>query len=398
MRNAALSGLRVLELGQLLAGPFAGYMLGAFGAEVIKIEPPGQGDPLRRWRKMYGDTSLWWYALARGKKCVTCNLREEQGRQLVRDLVGTGIDIVVENFRPGRMEAWGLGYDVLSAIDPRVIMVRISGYGQTGPKRSEPGFANIAEAFGGLRYTSGEPGRPPVRTGVSMGDSLAGLHAAYGALAAVQERHRSGHGQVVDVALYEAVFNVMESLLPEVDLLGHVREPCGAAVEGIAPSGSYPCKDGSYVAIGANNDSIYVRLMKAIGRDDLAQDPELSHNDGRVPRASELDTAITAFTSERARDEVMEVMRRAEVPSGPILDARAIASDPHFAARGMHQPVGLPDGVSVKMPGVVPKLSRTPGAATTAGPRLGEHNDEVYGKLLGLDATQRADLARAGVI
>lgn len=400
MAQGPLAGLRVLELGQLIAGPFAGHMMASFGAEVIKVEAPGMGDPLRRWRKMHGDTSLWWYSLSRGKKSVTCNLREPQGQELVRRLVARGIDILIENFRPGTMERWGLDYETLSAIEPGLIMVRVSGYGQTGPKSKEPGFANIAEAFGGLRYTSGEPGRPPVRTGVSMGDSLAGMHAAYGALAAVHERsnNEEGRGQVVDVALYESVFNMMESLLPEYDLLGHVRQPCGAAVDGIVPSGSYRCSDGEYIAIGANSDRLFRNLMRAMDREDLAEDQALKHNDGRAKHAERIDAAIAAYTSRHSVGQVEAQLRAAEIPCGGILDAAAIANDPHYQARGMLQPMRLPDGIEVKMPGAVPKLSRTPAGSKQVGPRLGEHNDAIYGDWLGLTEAERKSLHQAGVI
>ncbi len=394
-----LEGLRVLELGQLLAGPFCGYMLAGFGAEVIKVEPPGTGDPLRRWRKLWGDTSLWWRSLSRDKRSITCDLRQPEGRDLVRRLVARGIDVLIENFRPGRMEAWGLGYEALAAMQPKLVMVRISGYGQTGPMAQRPGFANVAEAFGGLRHVTGEPGRPPVRTGISLGDSLAGLHAAYATLAAVYERdvRGSGRGQVVDVALYESVFNMMESLVPEYDLLGVVRQPSGGAVPGIVPSNTYPCVDGQ-VVIGANADRLFANLMRVIGRPDLAEDPRLRHNDGRSEHADEIDEAIAAYTRTRTRDEVLAVLEAAEVPSGPIYDAADIARDPHYAARGMLVPMELPDGTTVRMPAVVPRLSRTPPRSEWVGPELGEHNDEIYGTLLGLPPSTLADLRTRGII
>jgi formyl-CoA transferase len=394
-----LAGLRVLELGHLLAGPFCGYMLAAFGAEVIKVEPPGQGDPLRRWRKLVDGTSLWWRSLARDKKSITCNLRHEEGRALIRKLVAGGVDVLIENFRPGRMEAWGLGYDALQALDPRIVMVRVTGYGQTGPYASRPGFANVAEAFGGLRYVTGEPGRPPVRAGVSLGDSLAGLHAAYGTLAAIHERDvlGSGRGQVVDVALYESVLNVMESLIPEYDRLGFVREPTGGALPGIVPSNTYLCADGR-VVIGANSDRLFVALMSVIGRDDLARDARLQHNDGRSDHAETIDAAIEAWTCTRSQADVVAAMIAAEVPCGPIMSAADIANDPHVAARGMLPAMELPDGTRVRMPGVVPTLSRTPGGGDAIGPDLGQHNDEIYGGLLGLSEEERRRLAAEGVI
>lgn len=394
-----LAGLKVLELGHLLAGPFCGYMLAAFGADVIKVEPPGLGDPLRRWRKLVDGTSLWWRSLARDKKSITCNLRDEQGRALVRKLVAGGIDVVIENFKPGRMEAWGLGYEALAAENPRVVMVRVTGYGQTGPYASRPGFANVAEAFGGLRYVTGEPGRAPVRAGISLGDSLAGLHAAYGVLAAIHERDviGSGRGQVVDVALYESVLNMMESLIPEYDRLGFVREPTGGALPGIVPSNTYACKDGR-VVIGANSDRLFVALMGVVGRRDLADDPRMRHNDGRSDHAETIDAAIEAWTSTRAQEDVVATMIEAEVPCGSIMSAADIADDPHVAARGMLPTMELPDGTRVRMPGVVPTLSRTPGGFEAAGPDLGRHNDEIYGDVLGLSADERRRLAADGVI
>ncbi|MBC8068953.1 MAG: CoA transferase, partial [Deltaproteobacteria bacterium] len=337
VRAGALAGLRVLELGQLVAGPYCGFLLAGFGAEVIKVEPPGSGDPLRRWRKLDHDgTSLWWRSLGRNKRCITADLREPDGRALVRRLVERGVDVVIENFRPGRMERWGLGPEDLWAIDPRIVYVRISGYGQTGPKASAPGFANVAEAVGGLRYTTGEPERPPVRAGISLGDSLAGMNAAIGTLAAIHERDvvGSGCGQVVDCALTESVFSVMESLLPEYDRLGFVRERSGASVPGIAPSNSYACSDG-WVVLGANNDSLFARLMTAIGRPELADDPELARNDGRVAHIDRIDAAIAAWAAPHTVAEALAVLERAEVPCGPIQSIADIVRDPQFIARGM---------------------------------------------------------------
>jgi formyl-CoA transferase len=394
-----LAGLRVLELGQLLAGPFCGYMLAGFGAEVIKVEAPQTGDPIRGWRKLVDGTSLWWRSLARDKRSITCDLRKSEGRALLRRLLATHVDVVVENFRPGRMEAWGLGPEDLHAIDPRIIMVRVSGYGQTGPHRDRPGFANVAEAFGGLRYITGEPGRPPVRTGVSLADSLAGLHAAFATLAAVVERdvRGSNRGQVVDVALYEAVFNMMESMVPEYDRLGFVRERTGGSLPGIVPSNTYACRDGGIV-VGANSDRMYIALMRLVAREDLAEDPGLATNDGRSGRADAIDDAIEAWTSVRSVAEALAAFEAHDIPAGPIMSAADIAADPHYAARDMFVPMTLPDGSTVRMPAVVPKLSRTPASSHRAGPELGEHNDEVYGKLLGLNATELAALRTAGVI
>jgi len=387
----ALAGLKVIELGQLIAGPFAGKTLADFGAEVIKIEPPATntsagGDPLRQWRMLHNGLSVWWQVQSRNKKSVVLDLRTDEGRAVVRELIEQA-DIVIENFKPGTMEKWGLGYDTLSQRNPGLIMLRISGYGQTGPYRERPGFAVVAEAMGGMRYLNAEPGRTPVRAGVSLGDTLAGLHGAIGILLALQARHGSvspeapkGRGQVVDVALYEAVFNCMESLLPEYSAFGAVRQPAGSALPGIAPSNAYPCADGM-VVIGGNGDSIFKRLMQAIGRDDLASDAGLAHNPGRVERIGEIDAAIGAWTSQRPVAEVVDALNDASVPVGRIYSARDIADDPHYRARGMIVPVSTHDGLTVDVPGVIPKLSGTPGAITRRGPLLGEDTDEVLAAL-----------------
>lgn len=400
LRPGALRGLRVLELGQFLAGPFCGFMLAGFGAEVIKVEPPGDGDPLRRWRAMDGDTSLWWRSLARDKRCITCNLKHPEGRALLRRLLASGVDIVIENFRPGVMERWGLGYEDLRAIDPRIVLVRISGFGQTGPLAARPGFANIAEAFGGLRYVTGVPGGPPMRCGVSLADSLAGLHAAYGALAAIHERDvvGSGEGQVVDVALYEAVLNMMESLLPEADLLGHVRQPSGSSIPGVVPSNSYRCRDGRFIAIGANSVRTWEALMRCVGRADMADDPSLRHNDGRVPRQAEIDAAIEAWTSAQEADTALVELEAAGVPASAILDARQLLEHPHVQARGMTPDLPLPDGRRLRVPGCVPTLSRTPPHSARLGPALGADNEVVYGERLGLAPEDVADLRTRGVL
>jgi formyl-CoA transferase len=408
--RGALTGLRVLELGQLIAGPFAGAMLAGFGAEVIKVEPPGLGDPLRKWRKLHDGTSLWWRSMARNKRSLVVDLREQGGRALIRELIATGtIDVIVENFRPGRMEAWGLGPAELHALDPRLIMVRISGYGQTGPRAQSPGFANIAEAVGGLRYLSGEPGRPPVRAGVSLGDTISGLHAGFGALAAVRARDGgpgqpgTGRGQVVDVALSESVFNMLESLLPEYSLLGHVRERSGSKLEGIVPTGTYPCLPGEsgedrWIAIGANSDSMFVRLMRAIGRPDLADDEALRHNDGRVTHEAMLDDAIAAWTRQHAVEDALAALDAAEVAAGPIQSIADITRDPQFLARQMFEAVTLPGGERIEIPALVPKLSATPGETRWIGPALGEHTDDVLTRLLGYEPARLAELAAAGVI
>ncbi len=395
-----LAGVRVLELGQLLAGPFAGCLLAGFGAEVIKVEPPGGGDPMRSWRRLEAGTSLWWYSIGRNKKSITLDLRDPRGAELVRRLVAGGVDVLVENFRPGRLEAWGLGFEELRALNPRLVMARLSGYGQTGPYAGRPGFASVAEGIGGLRYVTGEPDRPPVRAGISLGDSLAALHAALGVLVAIYRRDAggSGRGQLVDAAIYESVFNLMESLLPEYDRQGHVRERSGAKLEGIVPSSTYRCRDGRFVIVGGNGDSIFRRLMEAIGREDLARDPRLARNPGRVEHEAEIDAAIEAFTAERPYAEVLAALERADVPAGPIYSIADIAADPHYAARGMFESVGLPDGSRLRVPRLVPLLSETPATTRWAGPELGAHNDEIYGGVLGLSPAERAALRADGVI
>ena len=386
-----LAGLKVVELGQLIAGPFAGKTLADFGAEVIKIEPPATdsgagGDPLRQWRMLHNGTSVWWQVQSRNKKSVVLDLRTEEGRDITRRLIDEA-DVVIENFKPGTMEKWGMGYDALSARNPGLIMLRISGYGQTGPYKERPGFAVVAEAMGGMRYLNGEPGRAPVRAGVSLGDTLAALHGVIGVLLALQARQRSisdeapkGRGQVVDVALYEAVFNCMESLLPEYSAFGAVRQPAGSALPGIAPSNAYPCQDGM-VVIGGNGDSIFKRLMISIGRDDLATDAELSSNPGRVKRVAEIDQAIGDWTGARSVEQVLTVLNAASVPVGRIYSAQDIAQDPHYRARDMIVPVTTPDGLTVEVPGIVPKLSVTPGAITRRAPTLGEDTDAVLAPL-----------------
>ncbi|WP_354667518.1 CaiB/BaiF CoA-transferase family protein [Hydrogenibacillus sp. N12] len=392
-----LEGVRVLELGTLIAGPFASRILAEFGAEVIKIEAPYGGDPLRTWRLLYNGTSLWWYVQARNKKSVTVDLKSEKGQEIVRRLVKE-TDIVIENFRPGTLEKWNLGWETLSAINPNLIMVRVSGYGQTGPYRNRPGFGSIGEAMGGLRYITGYPDRPPVRVGISIGDSIAALYGVIGALMALYHlRVNKGKGQYVDVALYEAVFSLMESMLPEYSLFGHVRERTGSVLPGITPSNTYRTRDGQYVVIGGNADSIFKRLMRAIGRDDLADDPALSTNSGRVPRAEEIDAAIAAWTEARDLDEVLEVLEEAEVPAGKIYSIADIAQDPHYQARGMLEEATLDDGRKLMIPGIVPKLSLTPGETRWLGPKLGAHTAEVLTRL-GYSPEEQRRLKEEGVI
>jgi len=374
--SAPLAGVRVLELGSLIAGPFCAKTLGDFGAEVIKVEPPGEGDPLRRWRKLRNGTSLWWHVQSRNKKSLTCDLRRAEGQEVVRRLAGRA-HIVVENFRPGALEKWNLGWEALSRDNPKLVLVRISGYGQTGPYRERPGFGAIGEAMGGLRHVTGFPGQPPVRPNLSIGDTIASLHGVMGALLALREAEKSGKGQVVDVALYESVFNCSESLLPEYDAGGYVRERSGSTLPGIAPSNLYPCKDGTYVLIAGNADSLYRRLMSAIGREDLRDDPALARNDGRAAQMERIDEAIGKWTSQRTQKQVLDEMEKAEVPAGKIYSAADIAADPHYAARGMIQSIVAGDGEPLKVPGIVPKLSATPGAIRSVAPKLGEHTDEV---------------------
>jgi formyl-CoA transferase len=375
-----LAGIRVLELGSLIAGPFCAKTLADFGAEVIKVEPPGDGDPLRRWRRMRNGTSLWWQVQSRNKKSITVDMRQAAGQEIVRGLAARA-DIVIENFRPGALEKWKLGWDVLSKANPKLVMVRISGYGQTGPYRERPGFAAIAEAFGGLRYVTGFPDRPPVRPNLSIGDTLASLHGVIGALLALHHVRNGGPGQVIDVALYESVFNVMESLLPEYDAQGYVRERSGSALPGIAPSNLYPCRDGSYVLIAGNADSLYQRLMTTIERADLRDDPLLAKNDGRAAQMARIDEAIAAWTSQRAQSEVLAAMEKAEVPAGRIYSVADIAADPHYAAREMIVDTVAGDGERLKQPGIAPRLSATPGAIRSPAPGLGEHTAKILAEL-----------------
>ena len=399
MANTAprpLDGIRVLELGQLLAGPFAGTMLAYFGAEVIKVEPPGKGDQIRQWRVMRDDTSLWWYSLGRNKKCITLDLKSERGRELVTQLAQQ-CDVILENFRPGTLEKWGLGPDALKAANPGLIYARISGYGQDGPYAERPGYASVCEGIGGFRYINGFPEQPPVRPNLSMGDTLAGIHAAFGVLLALLERNKSGAGQTVDVALYESIFNILEAVIPEYDGAGVVRQPSGSTLTGIVPTNTYRCKDGRYAIIGGNGDSIYKRLMEAVGRKDLATDPRLAHNAGLVEHDQEIDAAISAWTATLTVAEVLEKMAQARVPAGPIYDAADMLADPHFQARGLFEQVEI-DGKPLKIPAIVPKLSNTPGATNWPGPQLGSHNNEILGELLGLDDTERAKLQEQNII
>jgi len=395
-RKLPLQGLKVLELGQLIAGPFATKLLGEFGADVIKIEPPGTGDPLRKWRMLEEGTSLWWHVQTRNKRSVALDLRSKEGQGLARKLAAEA-DVVVENFRPGTLDNWELGWEALSALNPRLIMVHISGFGQTGPYRDKPGFGVIGEAMGGLRYLTGQPGEPSMRVGVSIGDSLSALYAVIGTLLALQERNQSGLGQEIDVALYESVFAMMESLLPEFDASGHVREPSGSALPGITPSNAYRCQGGDYVLIAGNGDSIFKRLMGVIGREDLASDESLTHNDGRSEQAEMIDAAIQAWAEERSRDAILQALDDARVPAGYPYTAEDIAHDPHYLAREMIQTFTRPNGKPLKVPGVLPKLSATPGRLGDGGPSLGQHTDDVLDEM-GIDQQTRAKLRQAGII
>jgi len=393
---SALAGLKVIELGQLIAGPFAAKTLADFGADVIKVEPPGAGDPLRKWRLLKDGTSVWWQIQSRNKRSVAIDLKSAEGQQLVRTLASEA-DVLIENFRPGSMEQWGLSPDALLAINPRLIMLRVSGYGQTGPYKDRPGFGVVAEAMSGLRHLTAEPGRVPVRVGVSIGDTLAALHGVIGILMALHERQRSGKGQVVDVALYEAVFNCMESLLPEYSAFGAVREAAGSALPGIAPSNAYRCAGGAYVLVAGNGDSIFRRLMGAIGRPDLAADPTLADNTGRVARVAEIDAAIEAWTSGRAVEEVLSSLEAVSVPAGRIYTVADIVADPHYEARGMLHRIQMDDGDELTIPGIVPKLSRTPGAHDRNAPHIGQDTMAVL-QSIGLSEDQIAALKEKGIV
>ncbi|MDB6050240.1 MAG: caiB [Pseudomonas sp.] len=395
--TAPLSGIRVIEIGTLIAAPFAARLMAEFGAEVIKIESMGQGDPLRKWRKLHEGTSLWWYLQSRNKKSLALNLKSPEGIAIVKQLAES-TDVLIENLRPGALEKLGLGWDVLHAINPKLTLVRISGYGQTGPYRDRPGFGAIGEAMGGIRYTTGTPGAPPARVGVSLGDSLASMHAVMGALMSLlRVKTGQGDGQIVDVSLAESVFNVMESLVPEYDMMGHVRERSGGALPGIAPSNTYPTADGAYVVIAGNSDPIFKRLMQVIGRADLAEKPEFAHNDGRASQSNMLDDAISAWTQSQPIDAVLQALETAEVPAGRIYSVADIVADPHYQARGMILDAELPGGAAVKMPGIVPKLSETPGSVNWQGPTLGQHTDSVLDSL-GLSADDIARLKTEGVV
>ena len=394
-----LDGIRVLELGQLLAGPFAGCILAYYGAEVIKVEPPGGGDPLRQWRILDDDgTSFWWRSLGRNKKCITADLRQEEGRALVRRLAGK-CQVLLENFRPGVMEGWGLGPADLWADNPALIYARISGYGQDGPYATKPGFASVCEGVGGLRYVNGLPGERPMRPNLSLGDTLAGTHTALGVVMAClhQARNPGSGGQVIDTALYEAVFNMLEGVVPEYDGAGVVREPSGSTITGIVPTNTYRCSDGRFIIIGANGDSIFRRLCEAMGRPDLAADGRFATNAGRVRHEAEIDDAIAAWTDSLVAAAALEALEQARVPSGPIYSVADMMADPHFVARGLFEEVEV-RGKPLKIPALVPRLSDTPGRTDWPGPEVGAFNEEVYGGVLGLSAEEIRELGEQGIL
>jgi len=390
-----LAKLKVIEMGQLIAGPFAAKTLGDFGADVIKIEPPNTGDALRKWRLLKDGTSVWWQVQSRNKRSLSLDLKQAEAQEIVRTLI-TEADVLIENFRPGTLEGWGLDPEKLLELNPRLIVLRISGYGQTGPYRDKPGFGVVAEAMGGLRHLTAEPGRVPVRVGISIGDTLASLHGVIGILLALQERHQSGKGQVIDIALYEAVFNCMESLIPEYSAFGEVRQAGGSALPGIAPSNAYLCADGGYVLVAGNGDSIFKRLMNLIGRVDLANDPALENNDGRVARVAELDQVIGVWAQTMTTDQALELLDTVAVPAGKIYTVADIASDPHYKARGNIEHIQMRDGTRLDVPSVLPKLSRTPGSIKTLAPDIGENTDEIL-QSIGLTEAQVASLKARGI-
>ena len=396
MSAGPLSGYRVIELGQLIAGPFTGSMLGYFGAEVIKIEPPKGGDPIRQWRVVEDGTSLWWHSIARNKKSVTIDLKTSEGVELVKQLIDTA-DVVIENFRPGVVEKWGLGPDEFKQSNPKLVYARISGYGQTGPNASKAGFASVCEGYSGFRYVNGHPGEAPVRPNLSIGDTIAGIHATLGVTMALLEREKSGSGQVVDVALFEAMFNLLEAVVPEYSGAGVVREPSGTTVTGIVPTNTYVCADGKYVVIGGNGDSIFVRLMEAAERPDMAHDQRLASNTGRVAHEGEIDVALASWCLQHDSEVILDKLAAARVPAGPIFSVKDMMADEHYKARGLFERVEI-NGKPLDIPAIIPKLQRTPGQTRWSGPELGEHNEEVLGDILGLSEGALAELRDKGVM
>lgn len=398
-KKLPLEGVKILELGNLVAAPFAGKILSEFGAEVIKVEEPAKGDPLRNWRVMHNDTSVWWYVQSRNKKSITVNMRDPEGQQIIRQLAEK-VDVVLENFKPGTLERWGLGLEDLRKVNPSIIMTRVSGYGQTGPYREKPGFGSVAEAIGGLRYLTGYPDLPPVRVGIALGDLVAGLYAVIGTLIALRARDQDPEkqGQLVDVALYESVFSLLEGILPEYDLTGMVRERTGSTLPGIAPSNTYECADGKHLVIGGNGDQIFKRLMTAIGREDLANDPTYSTNQGRAENVIFIDSTIEEWTKQHPLKEAQRILDEVSVPVGPIYGIKEIVEDEQYKAREMLQEIVLPDGTKVLVPGVVPKLSETPGEIKWSGPSLGQHNEEIYTEFMNFSFDEFKKLKEQGVI
>jgi crotonobetainyl-CoA:carnitine CoA-transferase CaiB-like acyl-CoA transferase len=392
-----LEEIRVLEMGSLIAGPFAGRLMADFGAEVIKVEPPVKGDPLRKWRLMHEDTSLWWYVQSRNKKCITLDLNHAEGQEIIRKLVNE-VDIIIENFKPGTMEKWGLGYEDLKKINPRIIMVRVSGYGQDGPYRDKPGFGSVGEAMGGIRYLTGYPDRPPTRVGISLGDSVTALYVVIGALMAIFHRNNKGEGQYIDVALYESIFSLLESAVPEFDKFNSIRERTGSTLPGISPSNTYLCKDNKYVVIGANGDAIFKRFMQAIGKEELKDEERFASNDGRVTHMEYLDQIIGEWTKQKTLKEALEVLDQYNVPAGAIYNIEDMFHDPHFIARQMITDLEIEGLGKLKIPGIVPKLSETPGKINWAGPKLGEHTKEILKEKLGLSDEHINKLTESGII
>ncbi|MFH5780738.1 CoA transferase [Bacillus sp. Gen3] len=399
VKTKPLEGIKILELGNIVAAPFAGKIFAEFGAEVIKVEEPTKGDPLRNWRVMYEDTSIWWHVQSRNKKSITVNLRDERGQKIIKKLVQK-VDVVLENFKPGTLEKWGLGLKDLQAINPSIILTRISGYGQTGPYRHKPGFGSVAEAIGGLRYLTGYPELPPVRVGIAIGDLVAGLYAVIGTLMAIRAREKGvdNKGQLVDVALYESVFSLLEGILPEYNLAGIVRERTGTTLPGIAPSNTYECADGNHVVIGGNGDKIFQRLMKAIGREDIANDSKYATNQGRAANVKFIDDAIENWTKQYPLKMVQKILDDASVPVGPIYGIKEIVNDEHYKAREMIKEVELHDGKKLLVPGIVPKLSETPGEIISNGPKLGEHNEDVFKEYMNFTFEDFKNLKEQGVI
>lgn len=397
-RKRPLEGIRVIELGQLLAGPFTGSMLAYFGAEVIKVEPPKGGDPIRGWREVQNGTSLWWHSLGRNKKSVAIDLKAEEGRELVRQLIDTA-DVLVENFRPGVMEKWGLGPDAIKKTNPGIIYTRISGYGQDGPNSVKPGYASVCEGYSGFRYVNGFENQAPVRPNLSIGDTIAAIHAALGVTLAIIERsnNENSEGQVIDVALYESMFNLMEAVIPEYDGAGVIREPSGTTVTGIVPTNTYRCRDARYVVIGGNGDAIFKRLMIAAGHPEMAENPEMADNAGRVIHEVDIDNALAKWCLDNDAKTIIDILEAERVPVGPIYNVEDMMNDAHYQARGMFEQVEI-DGKPLKIPAILPKLKSTPGATTWSGPQLGSHNDEVLGELLGLGDEQLAELKNNRII